>query len=115
VYDGKTNRIGQGNNVFIFPGVGLGVLVSEARLVTDAMFAAAAQTLAKHVSVEDLDSGALYPRVNQLRTISAEIAQAVVRTAREAGVAGRVIADDAIPAAVEAAMWYPQYPELEAV
>jgi malic enzyme len=111
-YAGRTIRIGQGNNVYIFPGVGLGVLVSDARVVTDAMFTAAANALAECISQADLDSGSLYPRVTELRRISACIAQAVVREARDSRV-GREIPDEQIPKAVAEFMWMPQYPALE--
>jgi len=112
-YGGRTIRIAQGNNVYIFPGVGLGVLVAQASMVTDAMFTVAASTLAQCVSQEDLDSGAIYPPVTQLRRISAKIAQAVVRQARDAGV-GRELSDEEIPGAVAAAVWEPAYPRYEA-
>jgi len=111
-YGGRTIRIGQGNNVFIFPGVGLGVLVSEAREVTDSMFTTAATTLAGCASDQDLASGSLYPRVTELRRISAAIAEAVVREAVNAGV-GRKIADDKIRQTVADAMWTPEYPVFE--
>ncbi len=113
-YNGRTIRIGQGNNVYIFPGVGLGVLVSQARKVTDAMFTAAATTLAQCVSRDDLESGSLYPRVTELRRISRAIAEAVVREARDSGI-GMKIADSDIGPAVAKAMWTPEYPEYEAV
>jgi malic enzyme len=111
VWQGRTLRIGQGNNVFVFPGVGLGALVAEARVVTDEMFVAAADALAEEVSEADLADGALYPRLRGLRRITAHVAAAVVRAAREAG-AGRKLADEEIPGAVAAAMWTPEYPEL---
>ncbi|WP_428939235.1 NAD-dependent malic enzyme [Fontivita pretiosa] len=111
VYEGRTIRIGQGNNVYVFPGVGLGALVAEARVVTDAMFTAAATTLAECVSQQDLDAGALYPPVTALRHVSARIAEAVVREARDSGV-GRDIPDSQIPRAVADFMWTPAYPEL---
>jgi malic enzyme len=105
---GKTISIGQGNNAFVFPGMGLGALVAEAREVTDAMFAAAAERLAAEVGAEELASGSLFPRVRGIRRVSASIAEAVVRTARDQGV-GRQIPDSEIPAAVAAAMWDPAY------
>jgi len=112
VHNGRTIRIGQGNNAYIFPGVGLGALVSEAKMVIDEMFAAATQTVANCVSQEDLASGSLYPPLSQLRKVSCQIAQAVVRAARDAGV-GKKIPDDAIAAAVESFMWTPDYPDYE--
>jgi malic enzyme len=111
-HGGRTHRIGQGNNVYIFPGVGLGTLVAEAREVTHGMFTAAAETLAAHVTDADLAAGALFPRLTELRRVTARIAEAAVREARDAGVAPAVD-DEAISARVAAAMWSPVYPVLE--
>jgi malate dehydrogenase (oxaloacetate-decarboxylating) len=107
-YRGRTIRVGQCNNAFIFPGMGLGALVSEAREVNDQMFRAAAECLATQVSDEDLAAGTLYPRVRDLRRVSTRIAEAVAREARESGV-GRPLADDAISRAVKEAQWEPVY------
>ena len=107
-WGGRTMAIGQGNNAFVFPGLGLGVMVSGARQVTDALFAAAAEQLAAEVSAEELESGSLFPRVREIRRVSARIAEAVVRTARDEGL-GRAITDADIPRAVAAAMWEPDY------
>ena len=93
--DGRKVRIGQGNNAFVFPGVGLGVLVSEAREVTDGMFAAAADALAAQLPEEDLRAGSLFPRVAGLRAITARVAEAVVRQAVSEGVARNVPEDPA--------------------
>ena len=109
---GSTVRAGQGNNVFIFPGVGLGAVVAEAREVTSGMFAAAAECLAAQVSDEDLAAGSLFPPIAGLRRVTARIAEAVVREAREQGL-GRPLADAEIAPAVAAAMWEPGYPALE--
>ncbi len=105
---GREIRIGQCNNAFIFPGMGLGALVTEAREVTDRMFRCAAECLAEQVPEEDLAAGALYPRVRDLRRVSTRIAEAVAREARDAGV-GTPLADDAIPRAVAEAQWKPVY------
>ena len=113
VHDGRTTVIGQGNNAFVFPGVGLGVLVSDADQVTDGMFAAAAAALAAEVSAEDLAAGSLFPPVRELRRVTARIAEAVVAEAREEGV-GRPLADDAIPGRVQEATWDPAYVPLVA-
>jgi malic enzyme len=113
VWEGRTIRIGQGNNAFIFPGVGLGVLVSEAREVTEAMFAAAARQLADEVRPDDLAAGMLFPPIAEIRRVTARIAEAVVREARDSGV-GRPIADEDISRAVATAMWDPEYLPMDA-
>jgi malate dehydrogenase (oxaloacetate-decarboxylating) len=107
--DGRSRLVGQANNVFVFPGVGLGAIVARAREVTDRMFVVAATTLADKVSAERLDQGALYPPVSALRAISRAIAVAVAREARDSGVA-RIMPDEQIELAVDAAMWTPAYP-----
>jgi len=107
-FEGKTHLIGQCNNVFIFPGVGLGCIVAETSQVSQAMFLAAARTLARMITPERLDTGALYPDPSELRSISRAIAIEVVKVARDSGV-GRNIRDDDIPTAVEESMWYPEY------
>jgi malic enzyme len=111
-YGGRTTKIGQGNNVFVFPGLGLGTLVCEAKEVTESMFAAAAVRLAAEVHEEDFKAGMLFPPQSNIRRVSQAIAEAVVKQAREDGVAGRILEDAQIPAAVKAAMWDPAYPRV---
>ena len=111
-FGGRVVRIGQGNNAFVFPGMGLGALVSEAREVTESMFAAAAVRLAAEVHEEDFQAGMLFPPASHMRRVARGIAEAVVRQAREDGVAGRVLTDAEIPAVVAAAMWTPEYPRV---
>ena len=113
-WKGRSLRISQGNNAFVFPGVGLGALVAEAREITDAMFAAAAETLATQVSEADLAAGLVFPPMRDLRRVTARVAEAVVRAAREGGT-GRPFADAEIAPAVAAAMWEPDYPDLTPV
>lgn len=85
--DGKRFVPGQGNNIYIFPGVGLGALVSEASEVTDAMFLAAAETLASLVLPADLAEGRVYPPLAKIREVSLRIAVAVAACAHDAGLA----------------------------
>ena len=85
--DGKTFVPRQGNNSYIFPGVGLGVITSGARLVTDEMFMAAARTLARLVSEQDIEQGSLYPALPRIREVSAQIAAAVADVAYKRGLA----------------------------
>jgi malate dehydrogenase (oxaloacetate-decarboxylating) len=107
-YQGRMITISQANNSFIFPGVGLGVLVAEAKEVTDGIFAVAAQALADEVKATDLASGSLFPSTHDIRRISQRIAEAVVAEARNSGV-GRQIPDAEIPKAVAAMIWDPAY------
>ena len=86
-FGGRRIVTGQGNNVYIFPGVGLGALASEATEVTDAMFLAAATTLAGLVRAEDLAEGRVYPPLDTIREVSLEIATAVAKVAHDTGIA----------------------------
>ena len=113
-YNGKRYVIGQGNNVFIFPGVGLGAIVSEVREITQDMFLLAAKTLAEFVGSERLEVGALYPDQSELRSVSQAIAAGVVKYASREKL-GRRLTDEAADKLVAAAMWYPDYIPVEAV
>jgi len=107
-YRGRTYRIGQGNNVFIFPGVGLGLWVGRVRRVTDAMFLDAAQALARLVSQADLDQGAVYPELTRIRDCSHAVACAVIRRAVSEGHASPEILPG-LEETVSRAMWLPTY------
>ncbi|MGL4478908.1 MAG: oxaloacetate-decarboxylating malate dehydrogenase, partial [Aeromonas veronii] len=78
-YEGQDFRVGQGNNVFIFPGVGLAAIVSQIREITPDVFTTAAFALAECVSEVDLAKGAVYPRIRELRSISVHVATAVLK------------------------------------
>lgn len=109
VWNGRTLVPGQGNNVYIFPGLGLGILISGARRVTEAMLLTAGRTLAGLVSESDLDRGCVYPGMDRIRDVSARIAGAVARQAALDGVASHLVPEDAV-AAARAAMYRPAYP-----
>ena len=106
--DGKTFVPRQGNNSYIFPGVGLGAIASETRLVTDEMFMAAAHTLAEMVSEADLKQGSLYPALPQIREVSARIGVAVAAVAYQRGLAAGPAPND-LRALVQAQMYDPRY------
>lgn len=107
-YRGRTLVPGQGNNAYIFPGVGLGVTAVEAARVTDEMFMVAARTLADLVSKEQLASGSLYPPLRDIREVSARIAVAVAELAHDQGLA-RVPRPADLGARVRERMWSPVY------
>jgi len=106
--DGAQRIIGQANNVFVFPGVGLGAIVANAREVTDQLFLRAATTLAGLVSDERLEKGALYPPLSSLRDVSRTIAVAVATEACANG-GGSLAPGTSVEAAIEGAMWTPDY------
>jgi malic enzyme len=107
-YDGIRHVIGQANNVFVFPGVGMGTVVSELRELDESVFLVAARALAGCVSEQRLGQGALLPDASELRAVSARIAAAVVSHASERGL-GRPLAADEVEGSVAAARWYPDY------
>jgi malic enzyme len=120
-FAGRTHVIGQANNVFIFPGVGLGAILGHAREVSDDMFLTAATTLAEMVPPERLETGALYPSVSALRPVSRAIAARIVAGLRSSGPDGETPgpagpeSEAAILAEVDAAMWTPAYVPYRAV
>ncbi len=109
-YDGKVLVPGQGNNAYIFPGVGLGVLASAARHVTDEMFLAAARVLAELVQPESLAQGSIYPPLTSIRDVSAAIAAKVALVAQRQGLAAHDVPDDALPF-VKSLMYDARYEE----
>ncbi len=106
--EGKTLVPAQGNNVYIFPGVGLGVIASQARHVTDEMFFVAAQTLAHAVSEEDLAQGRVYPPLARIREVAAAMAAAVAEVAFRRDLATKPRPDD-IPGYIKSLMYEPGY------
>ncbi|MDQ2070300.1 NAD-dependent malic enzyme [Natronospira bacteriovora] len=108
-YEGKTHEIAQGNNVYIFPGVGLGALAVEAHRITDRLFTVAAESLAECISEDDLARGRLYPPMSGLRDITRHIAIAVGRACIDEGLADSD--RSAVEKRVDEMMWQAEYPE----
>ncbi|HEV8197717.1 MAG TPA: NAD-dependent malic enzyme [Gemmatimonadales bacterium] len=113
VEGGRTFVPRQGNNSYIFPGVGLGVTASRASRVTPEMFMAAARALGAQVGQPDLDQGSLYPPLDQVRRVSAVIGTAVAEVAYAQGVAQLARPADLF-AFVEGEMYQPRYPDYTA-
>jgi malate dehydrogenase (oxaloacetate-decarboxylating)(NADP+) len=106
--DGRTFVPRQGNNSYIFPGVGLGAIASGTRLVTDEMFMAAARALAQLVSESDIEQGSLYPALPRIREVSAHIAAAVAGIAYERGLATGQLPNDLV-GYIQSQMYDPHY------
>ncbi len=112
-WQGHRYRVGQGNNVFVFPGLGLGALATRAIRVTSGMTNAASKALAAEVTDEERRAGLLFPAISRLRQVSERIAVAVARQAVEEGVAR--VETDAVERLVHEEMWEPEYPDYEPV
>jgi malic enzyme len=113
-YKGEMLPVSQGNNVYVFPGIGMGAIISKARVVTDSMFAAAANALADLVDEDALAAGVVYPPLRDLRSISRSIASAVAAAARDAGV-GLDMTNAEIDEALDHEVWDLDYPTLRPV
>ena len=105
---GRKHVSGQGNNSYIFPGVGLGVIASQSSRVTNEMFFVAAKTLASLVTEDDLAMGRVYPSLTRIREVSAAIGLAVAETAYARGFARQIAPADLV-AHVNAQMYQPEY------
>ncbi|WP_281299046.1 NAD-dependent malic enzyme [Flavobacterium limnophilum] len=88
LYDGKTFTPGQGNNVFIFPALGMAIFATEAKRVTDDMLLTAAEAVAEQVTQEDFEKGLIYPNVNDILKVSMKVAERVAELIFESGLAG---------------------------
>lgn len=107
-FNGRRFVPGQGNNAYIFPGVGLGVIATGSRLVTDEMFLAAARTLAGLVTEKDLEEGRIYPPLGQIRDVSVAIAVEVAKIAQKTGLARETLPED-IEGAIRKMLYHPEY------
>jgi malate dehydrogenase (oxaloacetate-decarboxylating)(NADP+) len=106
--NGRLLQPAQSNNSYIFPGIGLGAVVSGTSVITDEMFLAAARTLADSLSEADIESGRLYPPLGDIRSVSVSIAVAVAEIAYANGMAGNTRPDD-LHAFVRQRMYDPYY------
>jgi malate dehydrogenase (oxaloacetate-decarboxylating) len=113
-YNGVTYVIGQSNNALIFPGLGLGTIVVRASVMTDGMFAAAAEAVASMVDTSQ-PGAPILPEVEELRNISELVAIEVAKVAVAEGVARENLSDDDIKIAVKEAIWEPEYRQIKAV
>ena len=108
--EGKTFIPGQGNNAYIFPGVGLGIILSQAEVISDDLFLAAAETLSILVSDKELSSGQLYPSIKDIKKVSKEIAITVAKKAFSEGLTNMAIPQD-IESSLDRIIYNPVYPD----
>lgn len=109
-YGGKTFRIGQGNNVFIFPGLGLGTLLAQSSVVTDNMVTAASEACAQAVSDAELENGMLYPEIPRLRDVTKRVAAAVAEAAITEGISNTTM--EQVESQLQNELWSPEYPPI---
>jgi len=120
--DGKIGHSNQGNNMYLFPGIGLGTLLSGARVISDGMLQAAAERLASYMKEEEVLQGIIYPPISRIRDITKEVAAAVVREAvaedlaegyreMDARELARLSEEETIEY-VKTNMWSPVYPTI---
>ena len=108
--EGKTFIPGQGNNAYIFPGVGLGIILSKAEVISDDRFLAAAETLSILVSDKELSSGQLYPPIKDIKKVSKEIAITVAKKAFSEGLTNMAIPQN-IESSLDRIIYNPVYPD----
>ncbi|WP_029916854.1 NAD-dependent malic enzyme [Pelobacter seleniigenes] len=108
VFKGQTYVPGQGNNAYVFPGIGLGAVACKAKTVTDRMFSQAARALADQVLESDLEMGRMYPALSRIREVSAYIGAAVAEVAFNDGVAG-IEKPANVLEFVRSQQWAPEY------
>ncbi len=106
--NGKTYIPAQGNNAYIFPGLGLGVIACGAKHITDRMFLLAAKALAHEISEDDLKEGHIYPPLAKIRSVSAVIAAAVCEVAYDQGIASKKRPQDLLEM-IKSQMYWPEY------
>ncbi|WP_257312296.1 NAD-dependent malic enzyme [Geothrix fuzhouensis] len=107
-WKGRKLQASQCNNMYIFPGVGLGALVCKATRITDSMFLAGSKAISAFVTPEQEATGLLLPEMKDIRQVSAAVAKAVSKEARDAGL-GRLLNDEQLDAIIVKAQWDPHY------
>jgi len=110
-YEGSHIQIAQCNNVYIFPGVGLGVVACQSPKVTDKMFIRAADVLSDHAPILKDPTASIFPELKDLREISRKIAVAVAKVAEEEGLIPKS-SPGTLEKRVDAQMWFPEYPTI---
>ncbi|KAG6729895.1 hypothetical protein I3843_01G052500 [Carya illinoinensis] len=120
--NGKVGHVNQANNMYLFPGIGLGTLLSGAHFITDGMLQAAAECLASYMTDEEIQQGILYPSINSIRDITAEVGAAVLQAAVAEDLAEghgdvgprelKQMSKEKIVEYVRSSMWYPIYSPL---
>jgi len=108
IYEGKTFTSGQGNNVFIFPAMGLAIFATEAKRVTDEMFITAAEAVAEQVTQDDFEKGLIYPQVKDIMKVSLNVAVKIAEEIFASGLAGIEKPDD-LRAFIKDKMYIPVY------
>ncbi|CAN6465224.1 unnamed protein product [Victoria cruziana] len=117
--DGKVGHVNQANNMYLFPGIGLGALLSGARLISDGMLQAASERLASYITDEEIQKGIIFPSISRIRHITAEVGAAVVQAAVAEELAQgyrdmdpnelRQMTQEETENLVASNMWYPVY------
>jgi malate dehydrogenase (oxaloacetate-decarboxylating)(NADP+) len=106
-----THHPGQGNNMYVFPGIGLGTILSKAVRVTDAMIYASGAALSQALTAEEVERGFLYPDVTRIREVSVVVARKVIRAAQESKddreTALRTMNDENLDVWIKARMYNP--------
>ncbi len=109
-YEGSAYPIGQGNNAFIFPGLGFGAILSESTKITDCMVLEAAYALAEYTAAKHLRQGLIYPPVNELQEVSVRVASRVIKCALSEGVATRIdLAGQDLDTYIRSRFWRSRY------
>jgi len=111
-WEGKEYPIGQGNNAFVFPGLGAGAIIAGASKITDNMIMEGAYALAEYTIEKWIAKGRIYPPVSEMRVVSSGVAVRVAKQALKDGVATAITEKDDIEAKVKAEFWNPTYPKV---